>query len=78
MPEILATIAVGIGVVGLVWRLLESLRRDLDGKVRHLDGKIDGVRVELSNVKADLGELKGKIDLIAQGLHIEISGRSRT
>ena len=71
MTEILATIAVGIGVVGLVWRMLESLRRDLDGK-------IDGVRVELSNVKADLGELKGKIDLIAQGLHIEISGRSRT
>ena len=93
MTEILATIAVGIGVVGLVWRMFESLRRDLGGKtdaVRadlggkidamrgDLDGKIDAMRVELSNVKADLGELKGKIDLIAQGLHIEISGRGRT
>ena len=93
MTEILAIIAVGIGVVGLVWRMLESLRRDLSGEIDavrrdlggkidavrgDLDGKIDGVRVELSNVKSDLGELKGKIDLIAQGLHIEISGRSRT
>lgn len=104
MAEILTTIAVGIGVVGLVWCMVEDLRREFVGKIDamhgalggkidnwrrslggktdvvrvDLDGKIDGVRVELSNVKADLGELKGKIDLIAQGLHIEISGRSRT
>ena len=50
----------------------------MDAMRGDLGGKIDGVGVELSNVKADLGELKGKIDLIAQGLHIEISGRSRT
>lgn len=82
MTEILTTVAVGIGVVGLIWLKIQDLRRDIGGKIdnwrRSLDGKIDGVRVELSNVKADLGELKGKIDLIAQGLHIEISGRSRT
>ena len=100
MTEILATVAVGIGVVGLVWRMIESVRRaldgvrkDLEGKIddvrrdlggkidgvrADLEGKIDGVRVEISNVKADLGELKGKVDLIAQGLHIEISGRGRT
>ena len=71
MTEILTTVAVGIGAVGLIWLKIQDLRRDIGGK-------IDGVRGDLSNVKADLGEVKGKIDLIAQGLHIEIPGRSRT
>ena len=82
MTEILTTVAVGIGVVGLIWLKIQDLRRDIGGKIDamrgDLDGKIDGVRGELSNVKAELGEVKGKIDLIAQGLHIEIPGRSRT
>ena len=93
MTEILTTVAVGIGVVGLIWLKIQDLRRDIGGKIDDwrrslggkidamrgdLDGKIDGVRGDLSNVKAELGEVKGKIDLIAQGLHIEIPGRSRT
>ena len=82
MTEVLTTVAVGIGVVGLIWLKIQDLRRDIGGKIddwrRSLGGKIDAMRGDLSNVKAELGEVKGKIDLIAQGLHIEIPGRSRT
>ena len=69
--ELYAIFGVGIAVLGLNWRMYATLRQD----VRVLAGRLDVLQVEVAGVKERLAGLESTVNLIVQGLHIEVRGR---
>ena len=82
-PELIAILAVGVGLAGLMWQSMRRMetrmeariaevKQDLgariDGVRNELGGRIDDVRGELAETKQDLG---GRID----GVRNELGGR---
>ena len=68
--EVLTTIATGLALLGFAWRMHVSL-----------DRKIDGLRNDVSNdlsgINGRLSAIEGKLELLVQGLDIEISGKGK-
>ena len=68
--EVLTTIATGLAILGFAWRMYASLDRKIDG-LRN------DVNKDLSGINGRLSAVEGKLELLVQGLHIEISGRGQ-
>lgn len=49
--DILATIGVGVALFGLFWRMLYTLRRDLDVKINTLSNDMATVKERLSHIE---------------------------
>ena len=55
-PDVIATVLTGVGVLVGVWRMVESVRRDVDGVRRDLTAQIAAVNTRIDNILlADLG-----------------------
>ncbi len=55
-PDVIATVLTGVGVLVGVWRMVESVRRDVDGVRRDLTAEIAAVNTRIGNILlADLG-----------------------
>ncbi len=56
-PDVIATVLTGVGVLVGVWRMVESVRRDVDGVRRDLTAQIAAVNTRIDNILlADLGK----------------------
>ena len=54
--DMIATVLTGVGVLVGVWRMVESVRRDVDGVRRDLTAQIAAVNTRIDNILlADLG-----------------------
>ena len=61
LPDHLDALADGVGVLVGVWRMVESVRRDVDGVRRDLSAQITAVNTRLS---AEIAALNTRIDNI--------------
>ena len=68
--ETLSILAVGIAVVGLNWRIVNSLRQDMTGR-------LDRIEARLNEMDRRLATVEGKMDMLLTGLHIEIKGGNK-
>lgn len=55
--EIWTMLGVGIAIIGLQWRMYESLRQDISG----IRGEIGGVRGELKDVRTEIADLRERM-----------------
>ena len=57
--DVIATVLTGVGVLVGVWRMVESVRRDVDGVRRDLTAQIAAVNTRIDNIlladRADRG-----------------------
>ncbi len=49
-PDVIATVLTGVGVLVGVWRMVESVRRDVDGVRRDLTAQIAAVDTRIDNI----------------------------
>ena len=58
-PDVIATVLTGVGVLVGVWRMVESVRRDVAGVRRDLSAQIAAVNTRIDNILlADRGGRK--------------------
>ena len=66
-PELIAILAVGVGLAGLMWqsmrRMEARLEARIDGVRGELGGRIDGLKGDLDEAKRELG---ARIDGLAE------------
>ena len=48
--DVIATVLTGVGVLVGVWRMVESVRRDVDGVRRDLTAQITAVNTRIDNI----------------------------
>ena len=48
--DVIATVLTGVGVLVGVWRMVESVRRDVDGVRRDLTAQIAAVNTRIDNI----------------------------
>ena len=48
--DVIATLLTGVGVLVGVWRMVESVRRDVDGVRRDLTAQIAAVNTHIDNI----------------------------
>lgn len=65
--ETLSILAVGIAVVGLNWRVVNSLRQEMTGR-------LDRIEAHVNEIGERLARIEGQLELLLRGLHIEIKG----
>ena len=74
-PELIAILAVGVGLAGLIWQSMrrmearleariDGVKGDLDEAKRELGARIDGLAEEMRGVRDRLGRLEGKMDFV--------------
>ena len=81
-PELIAILAVGVGLAGLMWqsmrRMGARLEARIDGVRGELGGRIDGLKDDLNEAKRELGGridgLKGDLDEAKRELGARIDG----
>ena len=59
--EVIATLLTGAGVLVAVWRMVESVRRDVRGEIRELRGEIGELRRDLTG---QISEVNKRIDAV--------------
>ncbi len=59
-PELIAILAVGVALAGLV---LQG-QRGLGARMDRLDGRMDRLEAEMKEVRDRLGRLEGKVDFL--------------
>ena len=62
--EFWAIIGVGVAVVGLHWRMYDSLSK-----------RLDVVQADMANMKERLAAVEATLALLVKGLHVEVSGK---
>lgn len=70
-PELVAILAVGVALAGLMLRgqhgldkRVDELRRDLTSRIDGLDARIDGLDARLRSVETGLAEVKGQLTIV--------------
>ncbi len=70
-PELIAILAVGVALAGLMLRgqhgldkRVDELRRDLTSRIDGLDARIDGLDARLRSVETGLAEVKGQLTIV--------------
>lgn len=71
--EIIAIMAVGIALGGLILTSSRGLRQDMTRMESRLDGKISGLESQISELRERMAHLEG----LLEGLREVISGRAR-
>ncbi len=83
-PELIAILAVGVSLAGLMWQSMrrmearleariDGLKGELDETKRELGARIDGLKGELDETKRDL---RGSIDDLRNELGARIDGQA--
>ena len=66
-PELIATLAVGVALGGVILQGLHGLNRRMDSLDKRIDGldkRIDGLEERLRAVEAGLAEIKGQLTIV--------------
>ena len=66
----IATVLTGVGVLVAVWRLVESVRRDLTGQITTVNAQIATVNARIDDVRRDL---TSQIDDVRRDLGTQIA-----
>ena len=91
-PELIAILAVGAAIVGVVLNARCAARKDIGDLRAELNAKIDGIRTEIGNLRAELNakidgirteignlrERMARLEGLLEGLREAISGRRDT
>ena len=73
-PELIAILAVGAAIVGVVLNARCAARKDIGDLRAELNAKFDGIRTEIGNLRERMARLEG----LLEGLREAISGRRNT
>ena len=73
-PELIAILAVGAAIVGVVLNARCAARKDIGDLRAELNAKIDGIRTEIGNLRERMARIEG----LLEGLREAISGRRDT
>lgn len=74
-PELIAILAVGVGLAGLMWQSMRRMEARLEARIdgvkgaldeakREFGARIDGLAEEMRGVRDRLGRLEGKMDFV--------------
>ena len=66
-PELIAILAVGVALAGVILQGMQGLGRRMDGLDKRMDGlerRIDGLEERLRAVEAGLAEIKGQLIIV--------------
>ena len=63
-PELIAILAVGVALAGLIVRGHHGLGARMDRLEAHLDARIDGFKAQLREIRDRLSRLEGKVDFL--------------
>ncbi|MYD99760.1 MAG: hypothetical protein F4Y03_00565 [Alphaproteobacteria bacterium] len=63
-PELIAIIAVGATLAGIMITTLRDLRRDLNARIDGVNARIDSIEERLRSVEAGLAEIRGQLSIV--------------
>ena len=77
--EMIAIVAVGVALAGLILTSVRGLRQDMQVQIGGLRGEIAGLRGEIAEIRAELAQLRERmahLEGLLEGLREAISGRA--
>ena len=78
--EIIAMLAVGVTLAGLIITSVRGLRLDMQAQMNGLRGEIAGLRGEIAEVRGEVAQLRERmahLEGLLEGLREAITGRAR-
>lgn len=63
-PELIAIIAVGATLAGIMITTLRDMRRDLNSRIDGVNARIDSLEERLRSVEAGLAEIRGQLLIV--------------
>ena len=63
-PELIATLAIGVALAGLILQGQRGLGARMDRLEARLDARMDGLEAELREIRDRLSRLEGKMDFL--------------
>ena len=77
--EMIAIVAVGVALAGLILTSVRGLRQDMQAQIGGLRGEIAGLRGEIAEIRAEVAQLRERmahLEGLLEGLREAISGRA--
>ena len=71
--EIIAILAVGVALAGVILTSVRGLRQDMQAQMGGLRGEIEGLRGEIAGLRERMAHLEG----LLEGLREAITGRAK-
>ena len=78
--EMIAIVAVGVALAGVILTSVHGLRQDMQAQIGGLRGEIAGLRGEIAEVRAQIAQLRERmahLEGLLEGLREAITGRVR-
>ena len=78
--EMIAIVAVGVALAGVILTSVRGLRQDMQAQIGGLRGEIAGLRGEIAEVRAQIAQLRERmahLEGLLEGLREAITGRVR-
>ena len=63
-PELIAILAVGVALAGIMLAGLRDMRREMNSRFDGVNSRIDGLDERLRSVEAGLAEVKGQLTIV--------------
>lgn len=60
--EIISILGTGIAVVGLMWRMMASLRQDVRQEMQGIRSKIAELRRDVADLRERMARVEGRLD----------------
>ena len=76
--EMIAIVAVGVALAGVILTSVRGLRQDMQAQFGGLRGEIAGLRGEIAEIRAELAQLRERmahLEGLLEGLREAITGR---
>ena len=79
--EMIAIVAVGVALAGVILTSVRGLRQDMQAQIGGLRGEIAGLRGEIAEVRVQIAQLRERmahLEGLLEGLREAITGRVRS
>ena len=76
--EMIAIVAVGVALAGLILTSVRGLRQDMQAQIGGLRGEIAGLRGEIAEIRGEIAQLRERmahLEGLLEGLREAITGR---
>ncbi len=71
-PEMIAILAVGAALAGLIWQSQRALRAELTGRMDRIESRMDRIEIRMERMEGRLAELGDRVSRIEGMLHLHL------
>ena len=71
-PEMIAILAVGAALAGLIWQSQRALRAELTGRMDRIESRMDRIETRMERMEGRLAELGDRVSRIEGMLHLHL------